>query len=297
MNLMNYMTFREIFGHDAERILHDSQVKLTGYGGKRFKNHGEFYIDCVCHNDVVGRRIEFFVSDCGGNLFSLKFPRAMKIIKIMCEEETDCKNCHGPYDVSEVRDGTEEEKEVTPPPDQDPAKPKYSLKVRKPIEIRDTTKVLKDASDVFEGVRKLNGYQYQIKINEKVQPVVSHRYSVPPPMQEPLKKNLDWMVGIGVIKKQEEATPWVSNVLCTPKPNGDIRICLNPKPLNKAVKRPHHYAPTMEDILQKLHGCKYFSALDQSSGYWNIEVHPDSIHLLTTRHLDKMHTKGFHLGS
>ena len=41
------------------------------------------------------------------------------------------------------------------------------------------------------------------------------------------------------------------------------------------------YAPTMEDIVQKLHGCKYFSALDQSSGYWNIEVHPDSVHLLT----------------
>ena len=47
-------------------------------------------------------------------MFSLKLTRAMKIIKIMCEEETDCKDCHDPYDVSEVRDGTEEEKEVTP---------------------------------------------------------------------------------------------------------------------------------------------------------------------------------------
>ena len=96
--------------------------------------------------------------------------------------------------------------------------------------------------------------------------------------------------------KKRQHHGYVSNVPCTPKPNEDIRICLNPKPLNKAVKRPHHYAPKM-DILPKLHGCKYFSALDQSSGCWNIEVHPDSIHLLTTRHLDKMHTKGFHLGS
>ena len=181
-----------------------SQVKLTGYGGKLFRNHGKFRIDCVRHNDVVGRSVEFFVSDYGSNLFSLKFTRAMKIIKIMCEEETDCKDCHCAYDVSEVRDGTEGEKEVTPAPDQDPAKPKYSLKVRKPIEIRDATQVLKDASDVFEGVGKLKGYQYQIEIDEKVQPVISRRYSVPPPMQEPVKKNLDWMVGIGVIKKQEE---------------------------------------------------------------------------------------------
>ena len=70
----------------------------------------------------------------------------------MCEEETDYKDCHGPYDASEVRDGTEEEIEVTPAPDQDAAKPKYSLKVRKPIEIRDTTEVPKDVSHVFEGV-------------------------------------------------------------------------------------------------------------------------------------------------
>ena len=84
-----------------------------------------------------------------------------------------------------------------------------------------------------------------------------------------------------IIKKQEEASPWVSNVLCTPKSNGDILICLNPEPLNKGVKRPHHYALTMVNILQKLHGCQYFSTIDQSSGYWNIKVHPDSVHLLT----------------
>ena len=36
VNLMNYMTFRELFGDDAEKILHNSQVKLTGNGGKRF---------------------------------------------------------------------------------------------------------------------------------------------------------------------------------------------------------------------------------------------------------------------
>ena len=280
VNLMNYTTFREIFGDNAERILHDSKVKLTGYGGKRFRNHGKFRIDSVRHNNVVGRRVEFFVSDYGSNLFSLKFTRAMRIIKIMCEKKKDCMDCHGPYDVSEVKNGTKE-REVSPAPDQDSTKPRYSLKVRKPIEIRDTVQVIKDANDVFEGIGKLKGYQYRIEVDDKVQPVVSHRYSVPPPMQEPLKKNLDWMVDIDVIKKQEEATPWVSNVLCTPKPSGDIRICLNPKPLNKAVKRPHHYALTMEDVLQKLHGCKYFSALDQSSGYWNIEIHPDSVHLLT----------------
>ena len=245
VNLMNYMTFREIFGDDAEKILNNSQVKLTGYGGKHFKIHRKFRFDCVRHNDVVGRCVEFFVSDYGSNLFSLKFTRTMKIIKIMCEGEKDCKDCHGPYDVSEVRDRTEEDTRTHPNSKQQ-THPSTLQRWRNPI--RNTAQVITDANDMFEVIGKLKGYQYQIEIDDKITPVVSRRYSVPPPMQEPLKKNLDWMVDIDVITKQQEATPWVSNLLCTPKPNGDIRICLNPKPLNKAVRRPHHFAPTMEEI-------------------------------------------------
>ena len=114
----------------------------------------------------------------------------------------DCKDCHGPYDVNEVRDNTEEEKQESTA-----NTPEYSLKVEKPTEIRNTAQVIKDANDVFEGIGKLKGYQYQIAIDDKIPPVVSRRYSVPPPMQEPLKKNLDWMVDIDLIKKQQEATP------------------------------------------------------------------------------------------
>ena len=97
-------------------------------------------------------------------------------------------DCHGQYDVSEVKNGTKVG-EVTPAPDHDSTKPRYSLKVRKPIEIRGTVQVIKDANDVFEGIRKLKGYQYRIEVDDKVQPVVSRRYSVPPPMQELLKNN------------------------------------------------------------------------------------------------------------
>ena len=68
---------------------------------------------------------------------SLKFTRGMKIIKIMCEEEKDCKDCHGSYDVSEVRDRTDEEKQESRAANT----PKYSLKVEKPIEIKNTAKV------------------------------------------------------------------------------------------------------------------------------------------------------------
>lgn len=88
-------------------------MKFIGYGGKRFRNYGKFCIDCVWYKDVVyGWCVEFFVFDYGSNLFLLKFICVMKIIKIMCGEEIDCKDCYGFYDVSEVKDGIVGEKEV-----------------------------------------------------------------------------------------------------------------------------------------------------------------------------------------
>ena len=32
-------------------------------------------------------------------------------------------------------------------------------------------------------------------------------------------------------------TPWVSSMVVVPEPNGKLRICLDPKELNKAIQR------------------------------------------------------------
>ena len=65
------------------------------------------------------------------------------------------------------------------------------------------------------------------------------------------------------------------------KPNGQIRLCLDPRDLNKAIKRHHHPMPIVDEILAKLGGAKMFSKLDASSGYWQIKVDDESSKLLT----------------
>ena len=67
--------------------------------------------------------------------------------------------------------------------------------------------------------------------------------------------------------------------MCVTKPNGSLRLCLDPKDLNKAIKRPHHRTPTIDEILPKLNGAQYFSIVDARSGYWNIKLdHQSSLY-------------------
>ena len=52
------------------------------------------------------------------------------------------------------------------------------------------------------------------------------------------------------------------------KPNGDLRICLDPKDLNKAIIREHYKALTLEEITYKLNKAKKFSKVDAYKGFF-----------------------------
>lgn len=56
---------------------------------------------------------------------------------------------------------------------------------------------------------------------------------------------------------------------------------MDPRPLNKAVKREHFQLPTTEDILSQMSGARYFSKLNASQGHWHIKGDEESSKLLT----------------
>ena len=65
-----------------------------------------------------------------------------------------------------------------------------------------------------------------------------------------------------------EPTNWVSSLVVVKKPNGSIRICIDPTHLNKAIKRHHYPLPCVEEIVTKLGKAKVFSLLDVKDGFW-----------------------------
>ena len=56
---------------------------------------------------------------------------------------------------------------------------------------------------------------------------------------------------------------------------------MDPRELNKAIKRPTFELPTTDEILAKLSTGKRFSKIDASSAYWQIPVDYESSLLLT----------------
>ena len=105
----------------------------------------------------------------------------------------------------------------------------------------------------FDCIGDMQG-EYNIKTDPTIQPVQHGRWKVPIEYKEEIEKELAEMVWQGIITKQTEPTPWVSSLTYPRKANGRLRICLDPKDLNKAIIHENHKAPTLEDIPHVLTG-------------------------------------------
>jgi len=80
--------------------------------------------------------------------------------------------------------------------------------------------------------------------------------------------------------KVTEPAEWVNSLVAAEKPR-KFRICLDPRDLNKAIKRPHYPLPTLDEITAKLAETRYFSVMDARSGYWAIKLTEESSKLTT----------------
>ena len=102
----------------------------------------------------------------------------------------------------------------------------------------------------------------------------------PPPrrmpfvVREEVAKQLDRMQAAGVI--EPSTSPWSSAVVMVRKKDGSHRFCVDYRHLNAVTKADTYPLPRIDDLLDQLGCCKFFSTLDLASGYWQIHVDPES---------------------
>ncbi|XP_019220499.2 uncharacterized protein LOC109204242 [Oreochromis niloticus] len=135
--------------------------------------------------------------------------------------------------------------------------------------------IVQSFADVFKGLGTLP-FTYKIALKENAKPVVHAARRVPVPLKDKLKKELDRMTALGVIRKVEEPTDWVNSMVCVKKKSGDLRICMDPKDLNENIRREHYQIPKREEITCEMAGARYFTKLDSSQGFWQLKLDESS---------------------
>ncbi|RXN21321.1 Retrovirus-related Pol poly from transposon [Labeo rohita] len=146
---------------------------------------------------------------------------------------------------------------------------------------RDAESVVDEFADVFTGIGLFPG-ECNIHLDPSATPVIHPPRRVPFALRDRLREELDSMEDQGIIKKVTEPTDWVNALCVVEKPKtGKLRVCLDPRDLNKAIKCPHYPLPTLEDITPKLAGARYFSVMDTRSGYWAVKLSEKSSYLIT----------------
>ena len=140
----------------------------------------------------------------------------------------------------------------------------------------------------FDRLGSLKG-AYNIQIDPTVKPVTHARRKVSIGSKEAIDKELDYLIEEEIIKEQVEPTLWVSSVTFPRKPNGDVRVCLDPSKLNKAIIREHHKPMTMEEIAHELAGVTVYTKANALKAFLQIHLtHEASLLMMFNSHWGRL---------
>ncbi|XP_030749218.1 uncharacterized protein LOC115877199 [Sitophilus oryzae] len=131
--------------------------------------------------------------------------------------------------------------------------------------------------DVFTGLGKIG--KYKIKLIGEPEPIIKPIRRVPEAVSHKLKNTLEIMEKKGIIIKVNEPTEWCQNLVIVEKPDKSLRVCLDPKDLNRYIGRERYLIPSPEELCNRLAGKEVFSVLDMKDGFYQIELDEPSSYL------------------
>lgn len=128
----------------------------------------------------------------------------------------------------------------------------------------------------------LKDFMLELHEDTSIKPTKRFHYRIPYHLRPQVEQLLDAREKGGLIEKATGPTSWISACHVVPKKDpSQIRLVIDARPVNKAIKRHRHITPTLDDIAARMSGSTTFSKVDFKEGYRQILLHPDSRHLTT----------------
>ncbi|KAI8511935.1 hypothetical protein Bbelb_110350 [Branchiostoma belcheri] len=136
-------------------------------------------------------------------------------------------------------------------------------------------KLLDNYSDVFStGPRdrgRTNLTTHRIHTGD-CPPIKQRPHRTPIHRQAEIHRQVDAMLADDVIERSQ--SPWASPVVLARKKDGSFRFCVDYRKLNQATIKDAHPLPRTDDVIDALSGAAYFTTLDMTSGYWQVDLDP-----------------------
>eukprot|EP00697_Spironema_sp_BW2_P013001 gnl/Spiro4/29725_TR14599_c0_g1_i1.p1 gnl/Spiro4/29725_TR14599_c0_g1~~gnl/Spiro4/29725_TR14599_c0_g1_i1.p1 ORF type:complete len:1590 (-),score=337.19 gnl/Spiro4/29725_TR14599_c0_g1_i1:22-4635(-) len=115
----------------------------------------------------------------------------------------------------------------------------------------------------------------------EAEPVYRRPYRVPQTMEEPVNAVIENWLKDGVIEPAPAGCRWNSPLVTKLKANGEVRVCIDPRPLNARLQNGDRFPiPIIPELIDRFAQGKVFSSLDLKSGFHQFTVHHEDRHKL-----------------
>ena len=146
----------------------------------------------------------------------------------------------------------------------------------------ETDKAQADFPELFTGLGRLNDRTVKLHIDEDVVPVAQRYRRVPFHVRKHVEEQIEKDLKNDVIEKTSGPTPWISPIVVVPKKTeGKVRVCVDMRAANSAIRRERHATPTLDELKTMLSGAKVFSKVDLNQGYNQLELAEESRYITT----------------
>lgn len=113
----------------------------------------------------------------------------------------------------------------------------------------------------------IKGVTVRFQVNPQVKPVNLGIRRIPVALRSAVKEKLNELLEKDIIERVKEYSEWCSPIVTTFKDNGELRLCIDMRQVNKAIRREHYPLPRFDDMMPRLEGAKIFSKLDIKSAF------------------------------